>query len=124
MCKFGVGKGAIHEIRYSVRPDDGKLQNFKKDRHITCILGALNTTLTVANPADNDAVLRQLTVSISSQTKEAGTANSLCREELDRQSVRDELKKDKLKKLHKSVKNMLMIASASDCDSTPDDLVE
>ena len=78
---------------------------------------------TVTHPAEDSAVLRQLTVSILPQTEEAESANALQKEELERKWEQDNTKKDRMKKIHPLVKNMILVASAMDEDVVPTELV-
>ena len=53
------------------------------------------------------------------RTEEAQTANNLRRREIECQEEKEERKKDKIKDLHRSIQNMLALASLTDCDDTP-----
>ena len=110
---YGVHSGDIPETRLSIRPEDGELARWCEERHAACILGSLTTAQenTTANP-ENNAIIAQLTASIANQAEETSEANKLRKEELQLRKDKEDTKKDRLKKLHHSVKNMLMNASA------------
>ena len=113
---YGVHSGDIPETRLSIRPDDGELSKWGEERHAACIMGSLSTAQAnaTANP-DNDAIITQLTASIFNQAEETAEANKLRKEELQLRKDKEDTKKDRLKKLHHSVKNMLVNASAHYC---------
>ena len=69
----------------------------------------------VANPssATTEAVLRQLTASMSLNNQTNMEMNELCRLEFTRLHKKYELKKNRLKKIHKSVMNLIINASAT-----------
>jgi hypothetical protein len=62
---------------------------------------------------DNASVINQLTNAISIQNKEAMESNNLCRKEIERQIEREEKKKDRTKKIHPVIINMLQRAAAT-----------
>ena len=72
----------------------------------------------------NDAILIQLANSITHQTEEAATHNELITRQLDCTVERDDKKKDRLKKLHPSVTQLLLFASAEDAETVPDDVLD
>jgi len=113
---WGVMKKSIPETRFTIHPDDGELKIYADQRHKAFIFSSLDEVQTQAatNP-NNDAVMTQLSSSISHQAEKTAEANNLRREELQLRKDREEHKKDKLKKLHPSVKNMLINAAATYC---------
>ena len=102
-------------MRFSILPDDGALKIFSNERHWTCILATLNSALvdSQSTSSNTNSVLRQLSMGIFLSTEETLTAIALRKEELERLRERDENKKDRLKKFHPSVKNMILNAFAS-----------
>ena len=62
---------------------------------------------------DNASVISQLTNAISPQNKEAIESNNLRCKEIEKQIEREEKKKDRAKKLHPAIMNMLKRASAT-----------
>ena len=114
MWLYGVFSGDVPETRFSICPDDGELKNWCEERHAASIMGSLSTVQENATTnIDNGAVLSQLAAGISLQAEETAAANTLRKKEFQRLKERDENKKDRLKKIHHSVKNMLMNASAN-----------
>lgn len=121
LWSWGVGNGRITETRFSLRPEDGELQTHLSDRQQQCIMPSTGAA-TTAHSSDNSAVLTQLTESISQQTKEAAASNELRREEIARARDREEIRKDKMKKLHDSTINMIKMAASADFDRAADEV--
>jgi len=61
---------------------------------------------------DNSSVISQLTNAISAQNMEATESNRLHRQEIERTINKEETKKDRTKKIHTSIINMIGGASA------------
>ena len=116
MWLYGVFSGEVPETRFNICPDDGEVKNWCEERHAACIMGSLSTVQenTTANP-DNSAILAQLTEIVANQAEETGAANKIRKEELQLKQDREDSKTDRLKKLHHSIKNMLMNAAAPYC---------
>ena len=72
----------------------------------------------------NDAILRQLTVSITRQMEEAATHNELIARQLEHNLEKEDKKKDRLKKFHSSIKQLILFASADDAENVPDEIRE
>jgi hypothetical protein len=70
-------------------------------------MAATSTTARGAVVIDNALVISQLTNTISLQNKEAMESNNLCHQEIEWQIEREEKKKDRTKKLHPTIVNML-----------------
>ena len=151
---WGVAKGRVARVGYTFDPDDEDLARYKATRIHQCILPAIpppilhqpfpiqavppppggappnfaqgmipqNIVPPPANP--NDAILLQLANSISRQTEEAEIHNELITRQMDYAMERDDKKKDRLKKLHPSVKQLLIFASAEDAETVPDDALD
>ena len=118
---YGVSLGLIPESRFKINPEDGELVSFGKRRHEECLLPPAlpNGGVATGGSIDDTAVLAQLNSTMARQTEEAETANNLRRKEIERQEEKEERKKDKIKDLHISIRNMLTLASSADCDDTP-----
>ncbi len=69
---------------------------------------------------NNASVISQLTNAISLQNKEAIESNNLSCKEIERQLERKEKKKDRTKKLHPAIMNMLKRASATNHNNKND----
>ena len=122
---YGMQTGLVPETRYSVNPDDIEISNFCKDRHLQCITSAMALTSTRAGGAavvNNASVISQLTNAISLQNEEAIESNNLRCEEIERQIECKEKKKDRTKKLHPAIMNMLKRASATDHNNKNDEI--
>ena len=75
-------------------------------------------------PTATDAVLQQLTASISRQTDEAKAQNEILNRQLEYNIDKEEKKKDRFKKLHSSTKQLILFASAKDATNVPTEVNE
>ena len=105
---YGVNVGSINETRYQINPDDTEVTCFSKERSAQCIKGVAGTSVAL----DNSSVISQLTNAISAQNEEATESNRLRRQEIERTINKEETKKDRTKKIHHSIINMIGRASA------------
>ena len=120
---WAVENEKVSAAKFMLRPEDGELQIHSMNRHQECIIPPLNSMTTVSSaPGENTAVLRQLAESISRQTEETERTNRLAREDIERTREREDSKKDKLKKLHPSILNMLQMAASTDGDRAASEL--
>ena len=80
------------------------------------------------NPAatilTNDIILQQLAVSITRQSEEAAIHNELFARQLEHSLEKEDKKKDRLKKFHPSIKQLILFASAEDPETVPDDILD
>jgi len=100
--------GSINETRYQINPDDTEVMFFRKERSAQYIKGLAGTSVAL----DNSSVISQLTNAISAQNEEATESNRLCCQEIERTINKEETKKDRTKKIHNSIINMIGRASA------------
>jgi hypothetical protein len=129
---WAVEKGKVLESRYSVHPDDGELNTHCSYAHAFNIMPPTGngtmppgaTPFGTEETGDNSAVLRQLAEGISRQTEEAERSNMMHREDLNRRKEKDEEKRDKTKKLHRSTVSMLLMASATTNERAAPKLVQ
>jgi hypothetical protein len=105
---YGVNVGSINETRYQINPDDTEVTFFCKERSAQCIKGVAGTSVAL----DSSSVISQLTNAISAQNEEATESNRLRRQEIERTINKEETKKDRTKKIHHSIINMIGRASA------------
>ena len=70
----------------------------------------------------NDAILHQLAVSITRQSEIGETHNELFARQLEHSLEKEDKKKDRLKKFHSSIKQLILFASADDADNVPIDI--
>eukprot|EP00957_Ditylum_brightwellii_P162053 12337962-Ditylum_brightwellii.AAC.1 len=63
-------------------------------------------------------------VAMSRQSEYAERTNKMRKEELTRKKEKEDKKKDRMGDLHKTTLNMLVMASATDCDGTPSNTAE
>ena len=68
-----------------------------------------------SNPSSTDtiSVMRQLANSITLQNETSRKTNEIYKAEYSRRSKKDEIKKDRLKKLHKSILNQVLMLAAT-----------
>ena len=100
--------GSINETRYQINPDDTEVTFFSKERSAQCIKGVAGTSVAL----DNSSVISQPTNAISAQNEEATESNRLRHQEIERTINKEETKKDRTKKIHHSIINMIGRASA------------
>jgi hypothetical protein len=108
---FGVKEGVINKTRYSVIPEEGKVAQFYSNPRFQCIL-IRGLAIGGGMVANNDTVLLQLTAPISAQNEAATESNNLQRNEIHCQLSKDESKKDRTKKIHPSILQMIAHAAA------------
>eukprot|EP00957_Ditylum_brightwellii_P202011 15328180-Ditylum_brightwellii.AAC.2 len=119
---WGVKKEKVTETKYFVHPDDGEMRAFTKEKHAGCIIAPLyQEEGRMESSIDTSSVLQQLSVSISKSNKEAELANKLRTKKLEKKEKKEEKKKDTFNKLHRSVKNMILMASTEDSDKAVED---
>jgi hypothetical protein len=135
---WGVKKGKVPPTSYRLSLTDTQLQSFQSDRHNKCIANANNNTnmgtppgaplpppgpaptfAPPGTPTATDAVLQQLTASISRQTDEAKAQNEILNRQLEHNIDKEEKKKDRFKKLHSSTKQLILFASAEEATDVP-----
>jgi hypothetical protein len=139
MWAWGIKKGLIPPTTYFFDPNDEDTETYHIARHQQCIkihaplvlpLLPLAGPVPPGGPAPlfnqnaNEAVLQQLVHSISRQSDEAAAANELMTRQLEFNLEKDDKKKDRIKKLHQAVKQLILFASAEDADSVPDEPLE
>ena len=112
---YGVLTGKIPETRFYIRPDDGELKNYANARHKECIFSSLEEVeVAASNPtsATSESVLRQLSNSMTLQNETNKETNDLRKLEFERLREKDKTSKDRMKKLHHSFSNQVLMASA------------
>ncbi len=105
---YGIKVGSINETRYHINPDDTEVTSFCKERSVQCIKRVAGTPVAL----DSSSVISQLTNAISTQNEEATESNKLRCQEIERTIHKEESKKDRTKKIHTSIINMIGRASA------------
>ena len=113
---YGVKAGLISETRYSVNPDDVEVEAFGIERNAQCITSNLATATRPGEAVmlDGATVISQLTNALTIQNEYLGDANVINRKNQILAEQRVEQKKDRTKKLHSSIINMLQRAAADD----------
>ena len=111
----GVLTGKIPETRFYIRPDDGELKNYANTYHKECIFSSLKEVeVAASNPTSAifESVLRQLSNSMTLQNETNKETNDLRKLEFERLREKDKTSKDRMKKLHHSFSNQVLMASA------------
>ena len=79
---FALHLRKLNEVRYTVDPNDNKLQTFTKSRHQHCILAPLGGTSNAPTLGNNDKVLKSPSKGLKRMGKAAVQANLLTKEQL------------------------------------------
>ncbi len=110
---YAAHKDLIEETRLSIEPDNVKLLAYAKDRHSKCILPSLNQISQFPPGINaNDSVLRQLVQVTNRNNEVCEETNKIRQAEYKWKKDVDEIKKDRTKDLHPSIKMMIENASA------------
>ena len=87
--------------------------------------GTATTAPTTTNTtATNDSIFQQLAVSITRQSEIGETHNELFARQLEHNLEKEDKKKDRLKKFHPSIKQLILFASAEDAEDVPDEILD
>ena len=87
--------------------------------------GTIPTAPVTPTPTNaNDIILQQLAVSITRQSEIGETHNELFARQLEHNMEKEDKKKDRLKKFHPSIKQLILFASADDADIVPDEILD
>jgi hypothetical protein len=146
---WGIKRNFITPTSFFLDPYDIDVDNYHTLRHQLCISSAGNVpntpqTVPIHAPAGtppnfnllhpaigtvtpmigNDTILQQLAVSITRQSEEAATHNELFARQLEHSLEKEDKKKDRLKKFHPSIKQLILFASADDAESTPEEILD
>ena len=113
---FALHLGKLNEVRYTIDPDDNELRTFAESRHQNCILAPLGSTSGAPTPGNNNDVLKNLSEGLKRMGEAADQANLLTKEHLRLREETEDLKKDRIKDMHSSISNMILMASATDPD--------
>ena len=107
---FALHLGKLNEVRYTIDPDNDKLRTFSKPHHQNCILAPLGRTSNAPTPGNNNDVLKNLSEGLKRMGKAADQANLLTKEQLRLREETEDLKKDRIKDMHLSISNMILMA--------------
>jgi hypothetical protein len=111
---YAVHLGLISKTRLSIKPDNEDLTKHAKECHRACILPPVNQrSLLAPIPKDNKSVIRQLIASTNRNNEACKETNRIHKQEYERLKDNDNLKKDRTKDLHPSIKIIIENASAS-----------
>jgi hypothetical protein len=118
---LAIHLGRLREARVSLDPDNCKLQAWAITRNESCILSATGASGGVRGPAapsreghfDNET-FKILGKGLKRMGEAADEANVLKRKEIKQRDDESEQKKDRIKDMHPSILNMILMASSVD----------
>jgi hypothetical protein len=117
---LAIHLGTLKEARFTMDPDNDELQVFSDFRHAECILPPLGT---IGDPGATGTsghleheVFKSLGEGLKRMGEAADEANLLKREEIKLRGDKDDKKKDRIKDMHPSISNMILMVSAVDHD--------
>ena len=113
---FALHLGKLNEVRYTIDPDDDELRTFAESRHQNCILAPLGRTSNAPTLGNNNDVLKNLSEGLKRMGVAADQANLLTKEQLRLREETEDLKKDRIKDMHSSISNMILVASVTKPD--------
>jgi hypothetical protein len=117
---LAIHLGQLKEARFTTDPDNVKLQVFPDCRHAKCILPQLGTIgapgATGTSGHLEHKVFKSLGEGLKRMGEAADEANLLKCKEIKLQGDKDDKKKDRIKDMHPSISNMILMASAVDHD--------
>jgi hypothetical protein len=116
---YAVHLGLISETRLSIKPENKELTKHAKERHCACILLPINQrSLITPSTNDNKSIIRQLIMATNCNNKACEETNRIRKQEYERLKGHDDVKKDKTKDLHASIKIMIKNTSAATRDKS------
>ena len=139
MWAWGIKRNLFPPVTFFIDPHDTEAENYHIQRHQTFIQPLPSNpppgappvfnapppaTTTGAATMGTDEILHQLTVSITRQSEQADIHNELFARQLEHSLEKEDKKKDRLKKFHASIKQLILFASASDAEMLPDDIID
>ena len=113
---FALHLEKLNEARYTIDPDNDELRTFTEARHQNCILAPLGSASNVPTTGNNNEVLKNLSEGLKRMGEAADQANLLTKEHLRLREETEDLKKDRIKDMHSSISNMILMASATEPD--------
>ncbi len=115
---FAMKLGLLGKVRYLIDPNNKELQDFAVRCHETCILspiggGTSNRTSIATSPGNTTEVFRILSKGLKRMGKAADQNIILKKEEMRLKEEAKDLKKDRIKDMHVSIFNMILMASVT-----------
>ncbi len=115
---LAIHLGKLKEARFTMDSNKGKLQVFSDFRHAKFILPPLGTIgdpgAAVTSGHLEHKVFKSLGEGLKRMGKAADEANLLKCKEIMLRGDKDDKKKDRIKDMHPSISNMILMASAVD----------
>ena len=123
-----IDRGKVAKLEFLVRPDK-ELQKYAADRIKDCLgSGAEEADRIDVHPAPpipssgQDEILKQLAASIAIQNESTKETNVLSKMEYDRKISKEKDSKDKIGKLHSSVRHQFLMAASVDGEEKASEL--
>jgi hypothetical protein len=118
---FAIKLGQLGKVRYLIDPDNKELREFAARRHETCFLppiggGTSNGISIATHPGNTTEVFTTLSKRLKRMGKAASKTVILKKEEMRLKGEADNLKKDRIKDMHASISNMILMVSATELD--------
>jgi hypothetical protein len=118
---FAIKLGLMGKVRYLIDPNNKELQDFAARCHETCILppigGGANNGMSIAtHPGNTMEVFRTLSEGLKRMGEAANQTLIIKKEEMRLKGEANNLKKDRIKDMHASISNMILMASATKSD--------
>ncbi len=111
---LALNLGRLREARVTPDPDNCALQAWADTRNKSCILPAITTVGGAIGQGVNIKTFRILGEGLKRMGKVADKANVLKRKEIKQRNKESEQKKDRIKDMHPSISNMILMASSVD----------
>ena len=106
--------GKLTEARVSPNPDNIELQRWADTRNRVCILPTINTAESGISQGVNNDTFKILGEGLKRMGEAADEANLLKRKEIKQRKDESEEKKDRIKDMHPTISNMILMASSAD----------
>ncbi len=118
---FAIKVSLLGKVRYTINPNNEERQDFAARRHENCILpqvggGTSSGTSSATSSDDTTAVFRTLSKGLKCMGEAADETNILKKEEMRLNGKANTLRKDRIKDMHASIANMILMASATKTD--------
>jgi hypothetical protein len=118
---FAIKLGLLGKVRYSIDPENEELLDFTVRRHENCVLppvkgGTINGMSISNSPGNTTAVFKNLSEGLKHIGKAANKTNILKKEEMRLKGEAHALIKNRIKDMHSSISNMILMASATKSD--------
>ena len=123
-----IDRGKITKLEFLIRTDK-ELQKYTADRIKVCLGSGAGEAEQIERqppppnlPSSQDEILKQLAASIAIQNESTKETNVLSKMEYDRKISKEKDSKDKIGKLHSSVRHQFLMAASTDGEDKASEL--